>query len=109
VVDLVINYDVPSDPDTYIHRVGRTARAGRKGESITIIGQRDVELLLAIEQRVGKQMVEWQEEGVNVETRVVRDALKPVGEKKRAALLAIEEGREVTGRRRKPKVRKLVE
>lgn len=108
VVDLVINYDVPRDPDTYIHRVGRTARAGRKGESITIIGQRDVELLLAIEQRVGKQMVEWQEEGVNVETRVVRDALKPVGEKKRAALLAIEEGREVTGRRRKPKVRKLV-
>lgn len=107
-VDLVINFDVPRDPDTYIHRVGRTARAGRKGESITIVGQRDVELVLAIEARVGQEMVEWSEEGVNVETRVVRDALKVVGEKKREALLSIEEGREVTGRRRKPKVRKLV-
>jgi len=104
-VDLVINYDVPRDPDTYIHRVGRTARAGRSGEAITVIGQRDVALLLAIEERVGIKLQEWQEEGVNVETRVVRDALKSVGEKKREALLAIEEGREVTGRRMRRKLK----
>jgi len=102
---LVINYDVPRDPDTYIHRVGRTARAGRSGEAITVIGQRDVALLLAIEERVGVKLQEWQEEGVNVETRVVRDALKSVGEKKREALLAIEEGREVTGRRMRKKLK----
>lgn len=99
-VALVINYDVPRDPDDYIHRVGRTARAGRVGTSITLIGQRDVELILAIETRVGKKMDEFEEEGVSVEGRVVRDALKPVTEKKREALLSIEEGRDVKGKRK---------
>jgi ATP-dependent RNA helicase DDX49/DBP8 len=98
-VGLVINFDVPRDPDDYIHRVGRTARAGRVGMSITLIGQRDVELVLAIEQRVGSKMDEYAEEGVSVEGRVARDALKPVTEKKREALLNIEEGRDVKGNR----------
>lgn len=98
-VGLVLNFDVPRDPDDYIHRVGRTARAGRLGTSITFIGQRDVELVLAIEARVGKKMEEYEEEGVSVEGRVVRDALKIVTEKKREALLNIEEGRDVKGNR----------
>jgi ATP-dependent RNA helicase DDX49/DBP8 len=98
-VGLVINFDVPRDPDDYIHRVGRTARAGRVGMSITLIGQRDVELVLAIEERVGSKMDEYAEEGVSVEGRVARDALKPVTEKKREALLNIEEGRDVKGNR----------
>lgn len=98
-IGLVVNYDLPRDPDSYIHRVGRTARAGRKGTSISLVGQRDVELVHAIETRVGKEMEEYAEEGVNVETRVVRDALKEVGDKKREALLAIEEGRDVKGKR----------
>ncbi|MCJ1475028.1 putative RNA helicase [Lambiella insularis] len=106
-VDLVINYDVPRNPDDYIHRVGRTARAGRNGEAITMVGQRDVELLLAIETRVGRKMVEFEEEGVNVETRVVRDALKEVGEKKREVVIGIEEGRDVKGNRTRSKIRKL--
>ncbi|KAH7170402.1 P-loop containing nucleoside triphosphate hydrolase protein [Dactylonectria macrodidyma] len=102
-VSLVINYDIPRDPDDYIHRVGRTARAGRKGESVTFVGQRDVELVLAIEERVGRQMEAWQEEGVNLETRVIRDALKVVSEMKREALLEVEEGREVGGKRKRVK------
>ncbi|KAM3080907.1 putative RNA helicase [Clarireedia jacksonii] len=100
-VGLVINYDIPRDPDDYIHRVGRTARAGRKGEAVTFVGQRDVQLVLAIEERVGRQMEEWREEGVNLETRVIRESLKLVGEKKREALLEIEEGREVGGKRKR--------
>lgn len=99
-VGLVINYDLPRNPDDYIHRVGRTARAGRKGMSISLVGQRDVELVHAIETRVGKQMAVYDEgEKVNVEGRVVRDALGVVGTKKREALLAIEEGRDVKGKR----------
>ncbi|KAF2141866.1 uncharacterized protein K452DRAFT_271705 [Aplosporella prunicola CBS 121167] len=105
-VELVVNYDVPRDPDDYIHRVGRTARAGRKGESVTVVGQRDVELVLAIEARVGTKMMEYAEEGVNLETRVVRDALKVVAEKKREAMLEIEEGRDVTGKRKKGMARR---
>jgi ATP-dependent RNA helicase DDX49/DBP8 len=100
-VALVINYDIPRDPDDYIHRVGRTARAGRKGEAVTFVGQRDVQLVQAIEARVGRQMDAWEEEGVNLETRVIREALKLVGEKKREALLEIEEGREVGGKRKR--------
>jgi ATP-dependent RNA helicase DDX49/DBP8 len=98
-VALVINYDVPRDPDDYIHRVGRTARAGRVGHSVTLVGQRDVDLITAIEARVGSEMEEYEEEGVSVETRVTRDALKPVTEKKREAMLQIDEGRDVTGKR----------
>lgn len=102
-VTLVINYDLPRDPDDYIHRVGRTARAGRKGEAVSFIGQRDVELALTIEKRVGREMDTWEEEGVNLETRVIRDALKVVSEKKREALLEVEEGREVGGKRKRTK------
>jgi ATP-dependent RNA helicase DDX49/DBP8 len=99
-VALVINYDIPRDPDDYIHRVGRTARAGRVGTSVTLVGQRDVDLILAIEERVGKKMDEYEEEGVSIEGRVVRDALKPVTEKKREAMLQIEEGKDVLGKRK---------
>jgi ATP-dependent RNA helicase DDX49/DBP8 len=106
-VGLVINYDIPRDPDTYIHRVGRTARAGRRGTSICLVGQRDVELIHAIEDRVGgAQMEEYKEEGVSVEGRVVRDALSIVGEKKREALLNLEEGRDVKGNRVRKKLKK---
>jgi ATP-dependent RNA helicase DDX49/DBP8 len=100
-VGLVINYDVPRDPDDYIHRVGRTARAGRKGESVTFVGQRDVQLVQAMEGRVGRELKKWEEEGVNLETRVIREALKLVGEKKREAMLEIEEGKEVGGKRKR--------
>lgn len=99
-VSLVINYDVPQDPDNYVHRVGRTARAGRKGGAVTFVGQRDVERVLAIEERVGRQMTAWEEEGVNIESRVVKGTtLKEVGVAKRDAMGNIEEGRDVHGRK----------
>ena len=106
-VGLVINYDIPRNPDDYIHRVGRTARAGRAGEAITLVGQRDVALFLAIEERVGAKMKEWVEEGVNVETRVARDGLKEVGMVKRKVELDIEEDRDVLGRRKRGRVKRL--
>src|SRR5450830_1427688 len=45
----VINYDVPSDPESYTHRIGRTGRAGRSGEAILFITPREKNLLKAIE------------------------------------------------------------
>lgn len=103
----MVNYDVPRNPDDYIHRVGRTARAGKKGDAITLVGQRDVTLFLAIETRIGTKMEAFDEEGVNVETRVVRDGLKDVGERKRIALLDIDEGRDIKGNRTRGKIRRL--
>ena len=43
-VDLVLNYDLPTDSKTYIHRVGRTARAGKSGISISMVSQYDFEV-----------------------------------------------------------------
>ncbi len=56
VTDLthVINYNLPDDPDVYIHRSGRTGRAHRKGISVTIIHSRENNRIRDIERRVGK-------------------------------------------------------
>ena len=40
-IDFVVNYELPEDPSTYVHRVGRTARAGRKGFAISFVGFED--------------------------------------------------------------------
>lgn len=45
----VINYDVPYDTESYVHRIGRTGRAGRKGEAILFIAPREKRMLFAIE------------------------------------------------------------
>ncbi|MDZ4747035.1 MAG: DEAD/DEAH box helicase [Saprospiraceae bacterium] len=50
----VINYNLPDDPDVYIHRSGRTGRAHRKGVSITIIHSREHNRLRELERRIGK-------------------------------------------------------
>lgn len=52
----VINFDVPNVPDDYIHRVGRTARAGATGEAITFVSQEEQGDLRAIERAVGKSL-----------------------------------------------------
>lgn len=53
-VDLVVNWNLPREPDDYVHRVGRTARAGKNGVSLSIVTEGDVDLLKAIEERVGE-------------------------------------------------------
>ncbi|KAF9907118.1 hypothetical protein BX616_000523 [Lobosporangium transversale] len=58
-VQLVLNYDIPRDPTDYIHRVGRTARAGRGGQAISIVSERDIELIQDIESRINKTMGEY--------------------------------------------------
>jgi len=55
-VEFVINFDVPKCPKDYVHRVGRTARAGRGGQSLTFVTQYDVKLLLAIEDYIDKKI-----------------------------------------------------
>ncbi|KAG1782742.1 DEAD-domain-containing protein [Suillus placidus] len=58
-VDIVINFDIPTHSKDYIHRVGRTARAGRSGKSITMVTQYDVELIQRIEKVIDKKMELW--------------------------------------------------
>ena len=58
-VDLVINYDVPTNPKDYVHRVGRTARAGKAGLALTIVTQYDVEAYQKIEHAINKKLDEY--------------------------------------------------
>ena len=55
-VDVVINYDVPQNSKDYVHRVGRTARAGRSGLAVTVVTQYDVELYQKIERLINKKL-----------------------------------------------------
>ncbi len=48
-IDLVINFDVPQDIEYYVHRIGRTARAGRTGCAITFVGPQEIYKLRAIQ------------------------------------------------------------
>ncbi|XP_076619793.1 putative ATP-dependent RNA helicase Dbp45A [Colletes latitarsis] len=58
-VELVINHTVPNVPKEYIHRVGRTARAGKGGMAITLITPYDIKLLHAIEDTIGTKLTEY--------------------------------------------------
>lgn len=57
-IELVINYDVPSDPEDYIHRIGRTARAETTGKAITLVNERDQRKLNNIELMIGSPVPE---------------------------------------------------
>lgn len=58
-VDVVINYDVPQNSKDYVHRVGRTARAGRSGLAVTMVTQYDVELYQKIERLINKKLEKY--------------------------------------------------
>lgn len=51
-INMVINYDSPSDPEDYVHRIGRTARANTKGEAVTLINDKDIPKIWRIERLI---------------------------------------------------------
>jgi len=68
----VINYDVPTSPDTYVHRIGRTGRVGRSGRAITFVEDRQKRELEAIERHIGTNVAQW-EQGVVAAPTPVRE------------------------------------
>ncbi|KAM0755921.1 DEAD-domain-containing protein [Meredithblackwellia eburnea MCA 4105] len=88
-VDCVINYDIPTHSKDYIHRVGRTARAGRAGKSVTLVTQYDVELFQRIEGVLGKKMDEYPLGGGGKEEVML--LAERVGEASREAMREIKE------------------
>ncbi|XP_069694980.1 ATP-dependent RNA helicase DDX47 [Periplaneta americana] len=90
-VDVVVNFDIPTHSKDYIHRVGRTARAGRSGKSVTFVTQYDVELYQRIENLIGKQLPLYKteedevmvlQERVSEAQRVAKMELKDIEERK---------------------------
>jgi ATP-dependent RNA helicase DeaD len=55
----VINYDVPTSPDVYVHRIGRTGRVGRSGRAITFYEKRQARDVEAIENHAGVKLAPW--------------------------------------------------
>jgi ATP-dependent RNA helicase DeaD len=66
----VINYDVPTSPDTYVHRIGRTGRVGRSGRAITFVEDRQKRELQAIERHIGTEIAKWEKGAVAAPTPV---------------------------------------
>jgi len=76
-VSHIFNFDVPHHPDDYIHRIGRTGRAGLSGTAITIVSPADSKSVTAIERLTG-QPIPWMGEPAPTETRESRP---PQGER----------------------------
>lgn len=94
-VDVVLNFDLPTDSKTYIHRVGRTARAGKSGIAISMVTQYDVELFSRIEDALNRKLPEYETEKDEVMTLAER-----VGEAQRYAIMemkAIDEKKNTKG------------
>jgi ATP-dependent RNA helicase RhlE len=77
----VVNFDVPNLPEDYIHRVGRTARAGATGEALTFASREEQDELRAIERRVGKPIPRRRLEGFDYESKPAERFEIPVGER----------------------------
>lgn len=67
-VAMVVNWDMPQEPEEYTHRVGRTARAGKGGVSVSFVTERDEEKVLKIEDRISMCL---QHAGVGVLTQAL--------------------------------------
>lgn len=92
-MDCVINFNMPEDSKSYIHRVGRTARAGRAGKSLNLVTQYDIENYLRIEKALEKKMDEYK-----IERDQVLLLHERVGEAQREAILKMKDYHERRGK-----------
>ena len=93
-VDLVINFDLPGNGKDYIHRVGRTARAGKSGKAIAMVTQYDVEVYQRLEGLLGKKLPEY-----NLDEETVLVLLERVNEAQRLATRELKEQQAAAGSR----------
>lgn len=100
-VRYVVNFDVPADPEDYIHRIGRTGRAGETGWALTFVTVNDRDDLLAIERLMGK-VVPTFEPGEPLDCGVEPPVLDP----NRAAVPGGRPGKKAPSRRRRGSTRK---
>jgi ATP-dependent RNA helicase RhlE len=77
----VVNFDVPHIPDDYIHRVGRTARAGATGEAFTFVSPEEQGELRAIERAVAKRLPTRTLSGFNYQVKSTESLEVPLGER----------------------------
>jgi len=77
-----VNYDVPENPEDYVHRIGRTARAGQSGWALTLLGPDEISQFREIEYLLGEHVPIMDIEGFPYrEGRIVPFAGRPVKKK----------------------------
>ncbi|RLU23829.1 hypothetical protein DMN91_004037 [Ooceraea biroi] len=86
MVELVINHVIPNVPKEYIHRVGRTARAGRNGMAISLITPNDLKLLQAIEDVIGTKLTQYK-----IDDKEIVTILTQISVTKRKAEIKLDE------------------
>lgn len=85
-VQLVINHILPNSPKDYIHRVGRTARAGRGGLAVSLVTPHDIKLLHAVEEAINTKLTEYK-----VDDKEVAKIVTQVSVTKREAEIKLDE------------------
>jgi len=99
----VINYDMPNTPSDYVHRIGRTARAGASGSALSFLAYEENSVLQDIERKLGATIACEDLEGFNYKDRIVPEADRPVPSKARPVFssgVMGHRGSRRTGRRR---------
>jgi ATP-dependent RNA helicase DeaD len=81
-LELVVNYDLPYDPEDYVHRIGRTGRAGRKGRAVTLVSGAGIYKLQSIERftraRIRREQMPTAEAVENRKTDTLHEKLRAV-------------------------------
>lgn len=110
-IDLVVNYDVPNDAEDYVHRIGRTARAAKKGAAVTLVSSEDMRKFKRIEAFLGKEITRQPlppgfsagNGGENRERRPDRNRKKPPQSGSEKSRHTQQEGTAAPDRRKKSK------
>jgi ATP-dependent RNA helicase RhlE len=72
----VVNYELPNVPEDYVHRIGRTGRAGNEGEAISLVCVDEIKLLKDIERLIKKEVRKVREPGFDVDPNIVAEPIQ---------------------------------
>ena len=73
-IGLVVNYDLPNEPEAYVHRIGRTARAGADGRAVSFCSEEELEFLREIEKIIRMPIPRWDDHAWHIEELAERHA-----------------------------------
>ncbi|MFT4177465.1 MAG: DEAD/DEAH box helicase [Luteolibacter sp.] len=75
-VGLVINFDLPNEPESYVHRIGRTARAGAEGRAVSFCSEDELEYLREIEKTIKQSIPQWSDHDWHSEAVAARHEME---------------------------------
>lgn len=101
-VDIVINYDIPEEPENYVHRVGRTGRGQKKGVAIAFCSTDEKDTLAAIEEFLNQQIAQ-----IDIEKNTYKETVKMSGDMENDWMALMDEGEdgELANKKKKKKTK----